>query len=102
MGIVTMARLAILALVFLTIHFTCGGHVQDNNKKPKKCALDYKKKYSKYTKKFQCINLEPPTQVQNALETCWKEAIDVDFVCQKRHHHHRHHHHHYHKGQKSE
>merc|ERR1712168_1308824 len=84
MGVIlwTMFRLLFLALV-LTFHLSQGGAVEENPGKVKKCPLSYKKR-GKAKKPFQCIDIKPPGGVEDALQTCWKEAINIDFKCMSR------------------
>merc|ERR1712168_556415 len=78
----TMYRLLFLALV-LTFHLFQGEAVEENPGKVKKCPLSYKKR-GKAIKPFQCMDLKPPGGVEDALQTCWKEAINIDFKCMSR------------------
>jgi len=77
----TMGSLQFIALLFLTFHLASGGHVWGHDKKPTMCPLVPKK--PGLSGKFQCIDVKAPSLVDEALKTCWKEAIDVDFVCLK-------------------
>merc|ERR1712055_64280 len=68
-------NIAICFLVFLTISEGMGG--PGTWGKGKRCKIQFKFPRP-------CIDLKPPEDVQTAIQKCWKEAINIDFKCQKK------------------